>query len=302
VHASLSATYSVSDPAAYLENLLADDQERIVKAVVGQAIVNAFANQTVDEVLTRVAREGDTGGNSSIERTIRDLAQTSIDDIGVGISIDQVALRLVFPPARVREEFVRVNEVDAKASRALQEAEEARRRRLNEVAGSAAQPLLDLIGAYEGAVDSGDEARANGIFATIYKVLDGELAGRDVEINGTTYPEVALAGEASRSISEAKQSRTTLVDMARQKSLTFEAKLAQYRANPNVFLVREWTEALRMVMAQPHVQTFMIAGKSQFQILLNNDPEVARALQAAEQRNLTEQAKREKLKTNPHAF
>ena len=308
VHASLSATFSVTDPAMYLENLYTEDQERIVKAVVGRAVVAAFANRTVDDVLFRATRDiapGEVvgaGGNSSIERTIRELSQQAIDTMDIGISIDSVALRLVFPPGRVREEFVRVNQVDADASRALEEAEESRRRRLNEVAGSAAQPLLDLISDYEAMVDAGDDAGAEAVLATMYRVLDGDFSGRDVEINGRVYPEVTLAGEASQAMSEARRARTGLVDDARQRALTFEAKLAQYRANPSVFLSREWSEAMGRVLSQPHVQAFLVASKSDFQLMLNNDPEIARALQAAQQRRLTEETMRAKLKTNPNAF
>jgi hypothetical protein len=230
------------------------------------------------------------------------LAQDAIDAMGVGISIDQVALRLVFPPARVREEFVRVNEVDASANRALQEAEEARRRLLNEIAGSAALPLLDLIDDYETAVDSGDTAAADAALGLLHRLLDGEFTGRDVTIGSRTYAEVTLAGEASQAISEARRARTGLVDDARQRALTFEAKLAQYRAGPDVFLIREWAEAMERAMSFPHVQTFMVATKADFQIMLNNDPEVQRALQAAEQRRRTEETMRERERVNPHAF
>ena len=311
VHASISATYSVSDPALYLENLETSQEQAVVKAVVARAVVSAFAARTIDEVLFRATRATPAGevadaaapvGNSSIERDIRQRAQDAIDRMDIGLTIDQVALRLVFPPSRVREEFLRVNEVDAAASRALQEAEEARRRRLNEVAGSAALPLLDLIGDYEAALDAGDQAAADAHLQTIFRIFDGDLTGRDIEINGRTYPEVALAGEASQAISLARRARTSLVDAARQRALTFEAKLAQYRANPRVFVIREWTEALAATLARPHVQAFLVSSRADFEIMLNNDPEIARALQAAIQRRLTEETMRERERRVPGSF
>jgi len=302
VHASVSATYSITDPASYLENLVPEDQEKLVKSVVGQATVTAFANTSIDDVLARSANEAEGSGNSSIERRIREESQRAVDPLEVGISIDQISLRLVFVPSRVREEFVRVNEVDAQASRAMNDANTERDRRLNEVAGSAYEPLLDLTRAYEAAVDAGDSAKADAVLADIYRVLDGQLAGRDVTINGTKYAEVSLGGEASRAISEARRARTGLVDEARQRSLTFQAKLEQYRASPRVFLVREWTEALGRVIASPHVQTFVVAPDGGFEILLNNDPEIAREFQAAAMKRLTEETMRAKTKLNPNAF
>ena len=128
------------------------------------------------------------------------------------------------------------------------------------------------------------------------------LDERFVTINGKTYAEVSLGGEASQSISEARRARTGLVDEARQRSLTFAAKVDQYRANPTVFLVREWAEAMGKVLAFPHVQTFVVAADGNFEILLNNDPEVARELQAAVMKRLTEETMKAKEKLNPNAF
>jgi hypothetical protein len=59
---------------------------------------------------------------------------------------------------------------------------------------------------------------------------------------------------------------------------------------------------MERAMSFPHVQTFMVATKADFQIMLNNDPEVQRALQAAEQRRRTEETMRERERVNPHAF
>ena len=298
VHARLSIAYRIADADRYLANIDPDHEARIIKAVVERATVRVVANATIDELLSRASGStagsaGDTApsraGGRAIEQRIRDAAQSALDRMDVGIEISETSLTNLFPPLRVYTEFQRVNQVDAEASRAREEAEERRRRRLNAVAGSAYRPLLDLIADYENHLALDDQDKAEAGLEEISAVLAGKRNGRDVRINGRTYPEVVVAGEAARRISTARRTRQVLVSGARRKAAIYQAKLEQYRANPTAFVAREVSEALREFIAENQIQQFFVPSASDFQLMLNNDPEIARALQRARQQRLTDE-------------
>lgn len=291
VHARLSVGYRITDADAFLENLSAEHESDLLRAILERATVQVVASVKIDDLLSRAAGDDDAEGPraGSIEQRIRNLAQDTADRLDIGIDFAEVSLTAVFPPLRVRGEFLRVNQVDSDAAKAREEAEEARRRTLNEHAGSAYRPLLDLIDAYERYTDLGDETRADEVLQEMDAVFRGERNGRNVEINGRVYPEVIFAGRAAEQISAADRTRQVVVSTARRDARLYEAKLEQYRANPSAFVAREFSEAMREFLISDHVQTFFAPSASAFELQLNNDPDIARALQRARQQKLTDE-------------
>ncbi len=288
-HAALAATYRVEDPAAFLQNIRTEDEQGIMESIFRSATIHAVAGVSIDDLLARgVVRDGADGSReSSIERTIRDQAQRSLDALEAGVVVDRVALRNVFPPLRVRSEFNQVVEVDARARQAREQAEEERSRRLNAVAGSAAEPILDLIDDYGELLDQGRDDDAEAVLATLDRLFLGELDGVDVEIGGRVYPEVSFSGESARRISAANRNRQKFSDDASRRARLFAEKLQQYRDNPEYFLARETARALGDFFALDNVQLFF---SDDLTLILNEDPEIARAQQRAAQRRLTDQA------------
>jgi len=230
-----------------------------------------------------------SAGENDVEARIRRLAQESLDRMHSGIQIERVATRNVIPPLRVRASFREVNTAISNASKAREDAEAERARTLNEVAGSAYEPLLDLIDTYEEQLDLGQTAQAEATIAQIFDVLDGKYNGANVELNGRVYPEIRPSGTVSMRVAEARSYQSSIVQRARAQSDTFRAKLAQYRANPRVFLVREWTEAMSAFLADPTVETFLIPpGVDTVELLINSDPDIARAIETAKAREKVE--------------
>ncbi len=302
VHARLSAGYRIADADRFVENIPSEEEQDLVRLLVEQATVRVIASVSVDELLTRAATfaaprtdgeapEADAPARSaaSIERRITRAAQDALDRLESGIQVTEVSLTTVFPPLRVYREFQAVNRVDSEAARAREEAEEQRRRELNQVAGSAYRPLLDLMDEYENLMDLGRADEAERVLETVFAIFRGERDGRRVEIGGRTYDEVVFSGRAAEEISRARRTSQVIVDQAKRDAALYRAKLAQYRANPVVFVAREWSEALRSFMASPNVQQFHAPPDSDFTLQINNDPDIARELQRERQRRGLEQ-------------
>lgn len=324
VHMRLSVGYRIGDADNYIRNVDPDLETELVKLVVEKATVEVVASVNVDDILSRssgltpaagaddaqapapgepepeTAPEGQTpasGGvgaqGADIQRRIVRAAQDALDRLGAGIQITDVSLTLVFPPLRVFQEFQAVNRVDAESARAREEAEEGRRRNLNAVAGSAYRPLLDLMDEYEALMDLEKQDEAEEVLLEIFAVFRGERDGRNVEIRGKVYPEVFFSGRSAEQISNARRTSQVTVDEAKRAALLYEAKLAQYRANPIAFLARELSEGRRDFLSSPNVQQFFVPSESDFKIMLNNDPDFARAFQRARQERMTETYLRE---------
>ncbi len=287
-HASVAATYRVEDPSAFVRNIHPDEEQALVESVIRRATIIAVASTTIDDLLARgAAREGEAGGReSSLERTIRDAAQRTLDAMDAGVTVDRIALRAVFPPLRIRSDFSKVVEVDARARQARERAEEERRRTLNAVAGSAAEPILDLIDEYGELLAAGRDDEAAEVLDTLYGIFRGEHDGVAVEIRGRAYDEVNFSGQGAQRISAASRNRQRLVSDAARTARLFQEKLAQYRDNPDYFIARETVRALNDFFAHDHVQVFFADNLT---LMLNEDPELARELQRAIQRRLTEQ-------------
>jgi hypothetical protein len=177
--------------------------------------------------------------------------------------------------------------VDALARQAREEAEQERRRTLNAIAGSAAEPALDLIDEYGELLDQGREPEAEEVLAELHALFRGEHDGVGVEIRGRTYEQVRFSGLSAQRMSAANRNRQKLADDAAGSARLFAEKLKQYRENPEFFVARETVRALKDFFALDNVQVFFA---DDLTLILNEDPEIARAQQRDAQRRLTEDA------------
>lgn len=220
------------------------------------------------------------GRENDIEARVRRLAQEGLDAIEAGLQIDSISLRSLSPPIRVIADFRKVQDAEAVAGRKRDEALQERNRILNSVAGIAYAPLLELIDAYGKELDLKETAKAEKTLDEIFAIIEGKRDGVNSTVNGKTYPDFRTSGEISTLISGANQFRSTIVEEAKQQNLTFAAKLQQYRANPRVFLVREWSEGLTSLLASGNVETFLLPdGTKDYEIFVNSDPAIKKAIQ-----------------------
>lgn len=281
-HAQFTIVYGCAKPAEFLKNLAAEEFEApLVKACVQRAAVQVAASLTIDDWL-KPALEGGRGENS-VESRIRRASQEMLDRIESGLEVHQVNMRSATPPLWVRRDFDQVAIAQTNAGKAREQALSDRAKTLNATAGTASEALLDLIDDYEAALELGDHARAEGLLAEIDRVLEGERNGVNVEIAGRTYSDIRISGEAARTITDAQQYRSTVVQRAQRQAETFRVKLAQYRANPAVFLSSALSEGLIAFLSLPAVeQSFVMPENVEvLDLRISPDPQVARERERA---------------------
>lgn len=275
-HAQFTVVYLRSKPAEFVKNLSGEEFETpLVQASVQRAAVHVAASVTIDELLKPGAG---AGGENSVESRVRALAQQLLDQVHSGLEIQQVSLRSVTPPMYVRRDFNQVQIAQSNAGKAREQALGDRAKLLNEGAGTASDVLLDLIDAYEAAIELNDEKKAEGLLGEIDRVLLGEADGVNVAVNGMTYASVRLSGEVARMISDAQQYRSTVVQRAQRQAEMFRAKLKSFRANPAVFLTGALADGLNAFLAHPNVeQVFWLSPSTDvLDLRLSPDPAVAR--------------------------
>lgn len=277
-HAQFSVVYVRARPADFVKNLSGEEFEGpLVRAAVQRAAVQVAASSTIDDLLKPGAGTGG-GGENSVESRIRSLAQQTLDRVASGLEIQQVSMRSATPPLWVRRDFNQVQIAQTNAGKVREQAMGDRSKLLNQTAGTASDALLDLIDAYENALELGDTAEADGVLDEFNRVLEGERNGVNVEINGKPFGDIRMSGDVARLIADAQQYRSTVVQRSQRQAEMFKAKLQQYRANPAVFLTGALADAVNALLDQPNVeQVFWLpASGLPLDLRLTSDPEVAR--------------------------
>lgn len=321
-HARFEVNYSRSEPSTFLANVHPDDEAAIVQSAIHSAIVQTVAEVSIDDLLRRGASANDESSSASartslIEERIRRIAQKNLNRIGgedadgipvgAGIDISSVQLTQAYPPLPVVQQF---NEVNNAVSQAESESQNARRDRtdiLSQAAGPAAETLLQLIDNYEAYIALGREAEAEQTLQTIFAVIDGEyrteplriedpLTGEPITVAGTDEPRnfgnVTVQGQVATQIRDAESYRVEVVNRAKQEQNRFAIALEQYRANPALFVTDRWGNAMAQLNSRSFVERFMLpAGSSSVQLLLNDDPAIARRAERARNQRDAEAAR-----------
>src|SRR5690606_28867146 len=149
-------------------------------------------------------------------------AQETLDRIDSGLRIDTLALDRVTAPHAVLQSFDRLQQSRQDAASVRVQADTHRQSVLNEVAGPAAELMLELIRRYEEATDLGDQEQK----AQIYEQIAALVRGDPIELDGETV-HVQLSGEAEAILREADNVRARLVSRRRAARDLFLAKQAQ---------------------------------------------------------------------------
>ncbi len=126
----------------------------------------------------------------------------------------------------------------------------------------------------------------DGAYRTEPLFIENPLTGEQITVEGTDTPRnfgnVSVQGMVASMIREAEAYRVEVVNEARQEQNRFEIALEQYRANPALFVADRWGTAMAELTQNSFVERFMLpAGSNQVQLLLNDDPEIARRAERA---------------------
>ncbi|MGP1309563.1 MAG: SPFH domain-containing protein [Phycisphaerales bacterium] len=308
VHVRPTVVYRRERPGAYARNVLPGVEDQLVRTVVERAVTSVFATLTLEQALkqstialgpTEAANDAEAGGHhfqgdghdhsadenlpdapppgdtlvastSTIATRVRTMAQNALDEMDSGIVIEEIALRDITPPLSIRRNFAQVQSAQSDAEQKRERADRERRERLSQVAGQAADLILDQIDEYEKALEL-EDPNADEILARIDRILQGEA----VEIGGERYAAL-VSGEATNLINGARRYRTEIESRYRSFAQTFDAKLEQYRTNPALLITREWTEALTQFFGRPEVEVNFLPPLAIAELLINRDPAIER--------------------------
>lgn len=280
-HAQWRVEYRRTDQRTFAENIFPEAEKAIVTGAVQRAIVRVVAETPIDSLL----KPGDSA-EGSIAQRVREISQRLLsDELNSGIVIDKVSLYRKTAPVRLIPDFSRVQSALNQAKNEQEKAGGDKQAQLNAVAGQAAQPLIDLIQRYESAIELGQSERAEQILTAITDVFEG----REVHFEDVVVPQGLASGEVTEIISQARSTATELRESAEADLRIFNAKLAQFEANPTLMMQRDWVSAYRELTGKNFVQTMLLPNGLPGQIIINSDPDIMRELyRTAKQREAEE--------------
>jgi regulator of protease activity HflC (stomatin/prohibitin superfamily) len=314
-HTKWKVGYERLDTAKFAQNMLPEDEEKMVRAAVKRGVVEAVAQVTLDELLQQKSVHGRT-----ITEMAQKVAQETLDRVESGLHVT-LTMDPPIPPLAVRPAFNKASAASSNANKVIQEAQTYRNQQLNKAAGPVARYVVYYIDQYEHQLAKGDKPAADATLATIASLLDGssvEVLKLDddgkpevEEKNQPTGRKVTIAnvttGDVASVMNEAKLYKTGVVSRAKSDASRYEAKLDQFKANPAVMVQHEWSEALRSFMSKGTVQTLLLPpGVNTLAVILNYDPQDAKDVdvllkeaeaQRAAQRRLEDQRKAQETTT-----
>lgn len=285
-HAQWKVDYRRVKPREYAENILPGDEERIVGGAVRSSIVRVVAETPIDALL----KQSESNAFSVASR-VMSLAQERLDEIDSGIRLDNVTLYRVTAPSRLRSDFANVLTAASNASTMQQKAQGDGTEVLNRVAGAATPDLVALIDKYEVALELGETAHAEEIRAAINAVFEG----RAVEIDGISIGAGLASGEVTEIISNARAQANTLRESAEADLQTFNAKVAQFDANPELMMFRDWVAAYDAFTKKAYVQTQILPAGVSWRVFINADQDLAKEIYRDMQERKVRETERERL-------
>ena len=263
--------------------------EQILQLSIERAVVRAMAEITIEDLLKQSA-----GSDSSVARRAEQFAQESLDRLNSGIQIVRLDMVDPTPPINLYNEFAAVNSAQSNANAERDRAQQSARTTLNQVAGGAAQPLIELIDRYERASDLGNAEAQDTLLAAIESVLMGQAVTVEPIFDGDepiVSQDRLVSGEVTRLISDAETYRRRVRDRAQADVTRFRSKLEQYNDNRGVLITREWSDAVEQFLKKDTVQAmFLPRGTDILELLLGRDPQILRDQEKVRNREMLMQA------------
>ncbi len=268
-HLRVSVEYQRSDVVDFISNIYRDgeNEEKIVRHALKRAVVHTVAETPIEELLTK-----NTGGE--LQTKIQRLAQQTLDEIDSGLTIRRLSLNRVIAPHAVLDSFAQLQQARQDAESSLVQADTQRQTALNQVAGPAAEVLLELIRRYEEANDLGDEEAG----ASAMEKITAMFRGESIELDGELI-DVRIAGEAETMLRDAENRRARLVSRRRSARDLFDAKVEQIAAaSPVMVLHADWVEAFNTFVDRDTTEVVLLPPGMR-ELWLNSDPSIRREIE-----------------------
>jgi len=304
-HMKWTVSYKRADVQKFANNVLESQERDLVRAAIRRGAVHACARVPIEDLL----KQG--SATSSVALVAKDIAQQTLDRMESGLKIDQCAIEQVIAPLWVRRDFEKVAAAVSQAAKARDRAQTDRAARLNEVGGRTAAFLVGestdtrrvtgLITLYENAIASGDVASQDVALANIEALLEGRPVEIAVEVRDASGAWIKAnelvqgdsSGEVATRLQEARRYRAEVVNQARTRLVRFDAKLAQYNANPMLMIQREWSTAMREFLARDSVQVMLLPpGATTVTLGINSDPDILKEIDQARRLRENEEIQR----------
>jgi membrane protease subunit HflK len=156
VNLDFSVTWRVANAAQFVFTTRAPDDA--VKSVAESAMRDVIGKTALDVILTK--------GRGQVQLAAAELMQKTLDNWGAGVTVVEVQIRNVNPPAEVVAAFRDVQSADQDRDSAVNEADAYKNRVVNEAKGDAAKIVQSAQGYREQSVRTatGDAARFNSVY------------------------------------------------------------------------------------------------------------------------------------------
>lgn len=295
VHARFKAAYVISDPVAFIKNF--GDPDGVTPDVIGvdtptgkmQININRTGLQIADALVTNMVEQGivhavaaDTAddiiaGRFGSDRALG-VAQRNLDELGVGITLTNVAMRLPEMPQSVRDAYGLVAQSEATKSTRINEAESDRTRLLGEAAGKAALPtqgqdgpLVQIIKDYEIATTLDDTERLEELDERLSRAFR-QLA---VVVDDQESP---IGGETATIINNAQIEKSQIAQRLETEARTVLELKDAFEQDPELFKQRRWQYVLRDIFNDEasDIELFYTASGQRMLLDINRDPEITR--------------------------
>lgn len=301
-HSQWQAVYRRTNPTEFVRNILEEEESDIVSAALTRGVVRTMATIGIDDLLKPQA-----GETRAIAQQAQEIAQSTLDALDSGITIEQFEMSRKTPPVSLLGRFQEVLDARSDSQQAISQARTERDTMLNEAAGEAAAGLLWMISRYELMLELGDRDGAADVLARI----DGVLGGSPISLGDderaqafgpTGFPGLADADgkQASGSVVEiiqaAEVARLTTVQEARADLERYNAKLEQFRANPMLMVHRDWSGAWAAFQGNDFVQTISLPViNGMVELRINQDPDIVKDLDRASKQRDRQKAAMERM-------
>lgn len=278
VHTQWTVVYRREDPREFARNVTPEDEQQIVRTAVQRGVIRAVSTTAIDDLLR------ETGAAGGVASRAQRIAQETLEAIDAGIVVEQLTMRTRTPPLSVWQAFTEVQTAESQSQTQRVQADSFASNELSRVAGAAAQPILQLINEYEQAVELEQQAEQEVILDKIHRLM----AGEPVEIDGEIQS-FAVSGEVSQILNRAQQQRVETELSAKLMLELYNAKLPQFRQNPNLVLQSDWARMMASVLDRDTVEVIKLP-LGDINLLVNPDPEIRRLINEIAQERLNREA------------
>lgn len=285
LHAQMTARYRISDPVAYVSNLLdtsPSDSNPPEAEILSSVFEDAAVRTAARTALTDIYGPGQQDFlNRVAEAARQNLKKLEDEGLPIGVEIvgvlaPQIAnLEAILPPRQVQTQFDEVLAAEQKKIRTIREAEGKAAELLNRTAG----PTHDELDA---AVRAEFEAQLAVLHAERTPSQDSGRAAADAELakhrQATNEKLLAASGDVQRLINDARSQRDRIINEARADYEQILRLQDEYRRNPTFLLSRLRVEFVQQVVANAAINKWYLPDTGYYWLVIPRDPEAAAKL------------------------